>query len=391
MKSSIPLSIPVIKGNEWRYVKECLDTGWVSSVGEYVERFENDICAYTKAKHAVACVNCTAGLQVALEACGVRPGDEVIVPTITFIAPVNAVRHAGAHPVFMDCDRFMNMDADKVLEFCRKECRLTKSGLKNKRSGRTVRVILCVHVFGNPCDLVSLKSTAEKFGLKLIEDAAESLGSYFSHGKLAGRHTGTIGDAGVYSFNGNKVITTGSGGCIVTDSKKTADAARYLTAQAKDDPVRYVHNEAGYNFRMTSLQAAMGVAQLEKIEDFIAIKRRNYEIYRNELGGINGVSVAAVPGMTRPNYWLYSLMIDKSDFGISRDALMNYLGRHGIETRPLWMPNHLQRPYLKDMSYRIEKADRFWKSVLNIPSSASLSASDAKLVAAKVKNVRSEI
>ena len=253
----IPLSVPSIQGNAWKYVKDCLDTGWVSSAGKYVSAFEGAVARYSGAKHAVACVNGTAALHVALELCGVRPGDEVIVPTLTFIAPVNTVRYCGAQPVFMDCDGFMNMDVDKLETFCQEECRLSQGKLINKKTKRTVKAVLPVHVFGNPCRMDRILGTARRFGLKVVEDATESLGSRYAAGPLAGKHTGTAGDFGVFSFNGNKIITTGGGGMLVTGDKKAAQTTAYLTTQAKDDSVRSIHNATGYNYRLTNIQAAL--------------------------------------------------------------------------------------------------------------------------------------
>ena len=265
----IPLSVPNLKGKEWQYIKKCIDTNWVSSAGSFVKKFEDAICAYTKAGYAVACINGTAGLQIALKLCGVSQHDEVIVPTLTFIAPVNAVTYLGAEPIFMDCDDFMNIDPVKLREFCTKECTLTKNGLKNKSTGRTIKALVPVHVFGNPCDMQEIMKIARQYQLKVIEDATESLGACYSSGIYKNKFTGTIGDIGVFSFNGNKIITTGGGGMIVTGNKAIAQKARYLVEQAKDDPVNYIHHEIGYNYRLTNIQAAMGLAQLKQLKKFI--------------------------------------------------------------------------------------------------------------------------
>ncbi len=384
-KQNIPLSVPNISGNEWRNVKECLDTEWVSAAGGYVETFERNICAFTGAEYAVAVVNGTSGLQIALQLSGVGPGDEVLVPTLTFIAPVNAVRYLGAEPVFMDCDDFMNLDPVKMGEFLATSCRRTSKGLVNRKTGRRIKAVLLVHVFGNPCEMDAIMSLARKYGLKVIEDATESLGSSYTAGKYKGKQTGTIGDFGVYSFNGNKIITTGSGGMLVTADKKMAEKAKYLTTQAKDDAVRYVHNEVGYNFRLTNLQAAMGVAQLERLPEFLKRKKENYEFYRKALADMKGLSLLGVPAGTAPNYWFYSLLIDKAVFGTDREGLMAALEKAGIQTRPVWSLNHLQKSYKKNQAFKISRAGWFLERVLNLPCSTGLTKAQAARVAGAIK------
>lgn len=384
-KTCIPLSVPNIKGNAWKYVKRCLDTGWVSSAGGYVETFEEKLAAFTGAKYAVAVVNGTSGLQVALQLSGVGAGDEVLVPTLTFIAPVNAVRYLGAEPVFMDCDDYMNLDPVKLGEFLAKECRRTPKGLVNRKTGRRVKAILPVHIFGNICDMPAIMALAGRYGLKVVEDATESLGSRYTAGKYKGRHTGTIGDFGVFSFNGNKIVTTGNGGMLVTADRKMAEKAKYLTTQAKDDAVRYVHNEMGYNFRLSNLQAALGVSQLEELPAFLKTKKENYEIYRKALAGIPGLTLLGAPEGTAPNYWFYSLVIDKKVFGLDREGLMAALHSAGIQTRPVWHLNHLQRPYRASQAYKISRAAWFVDRVLNLPCSSSLTRAQALRVAGAIK------
>lgn len=381
----IPLSVPKLDGDEWKFVKKCIDSNWISSAGKFVEKFEEAICKYTKAKHAIACINGTSGLFIALKLAGVRSGDEVIVPTLTFIAPINAVKYLGAEPVFMDCDEFMNIDPDKISEFLKEECSITKKGVINKRSGKYIRAMLPVHIFGNPCDMERIMVIGKKYNLKVIEDATESLGSYYKEGKYKNRFTGTIGDFGVYSFNGNKIITTGAGGMIVANNKNIAAKAKYLTNQAKDDSVRYIHNEIGYNFRLTNLQAALGVAQLKQLNKFIKTKKRNYELYKKGLENIKGISLLGFPKRTSSNFWFYSLIVDKEKYGMDRGSLMNELKKRRIQTRPVWHLNHLQRPYIKNRAYKIEKAFWFAERILNVPCSANLKDSDVKKIVSVIK------
>ena len=368
----IPLSVPNLNGREWILVKKCLDTNWVSSAGSFVREFEEAICKYTKAKHAIACVNGTSGLFLSLKLAGVKAGDEVIVPTLTFIAPVNVVKYLMAEPVFMDCDGYLNLDVNKLDEFFRKECRTTKDGLRNKRSGRIIRAIIPVHIFGNPCDMEQIMRIARRYGLKVVEDATESLGSYYTKGVYKNRFTGTIGDFGVYSFNGNKIITTGGGGMIVTNNKAIAEKANYLVNQAKDDAVRSLHHEVGYNLRLTNIQAALGLAQLEKIEEFIAIKKKNYELYKNGLRDVGGVEILSVPENTRPNHWFYPMLVDENKYGMNKDMLMKKLAKMDIETRPVWHLSHLQKPYIRNQAYKIKKALSFCRTILNLPCSTDL-------------------
>jgi aminotransferase in exopolysaccharide biosynthesis len=368
----IPLSVPNISGNEWKYVQECLDTEWVSSAGKYVNKFENDVCRYTGARHAVACVNGTAALQVSLQLVGVAPGDEVIVPTATFIAPVNAVHYLGAEPVFMDCDDFYNIDVEKTVEFIERETVFADGETRNRVTKRRIAAIIPVHVFGNAVDLERLLPACRERKIKVVEDASESVGTSYVSGELAGRFTGTIGDVGCYSFNGNKIMTTGGGGMIVTQDAGYSERARYLTTQAKDDPVRYIHDEVGYNFRLTNIQSAMGVAQLEKLPEFIAVKKRNYERYKNSIDGIPGLRMGEVPPYADSNYWFYALQIDENRYGKGREELMAFLGENSIQARPMWYLNHLQKPYRQHQRYKIEKAPRLLEVTLNIPCSSNL-------------------
>ncbi|MDQ7822778.1 MAG: LegC family aminotransferase [Candidatus Eremiobacteraeota bacterium] len=378
-RKMIPLSVPNLCGNEWSYLKECLDTGWVSTAGPFVTRFEKAVAGYTGAMYAVACISGTAGLHVALRLAGVEAGDEVIVPAVTFIAPVNAVRYLSAEPVFMDCDDFLNIDAGKVLRFCEEECELTALGLRNRSSGRMLKALVPVHVFGTPCDMDALLSIAEKFSLKVVEDASESLGSWrtTSRGRV---HTGTEGHLGVISFNGNKIVTSGGGGMILTNDENHARRARYLTTQAKDDEVRFIHHETGYNYRLTNTQAALGLAQCENLERFKAVKKKNRDLYKKELGKVTGLSFIGAPNTADPNFWLTAVAIDKDLCGIDRDTVMKALAARKIETRPLWELNHLQKPYHDNQHYRIEKALLFREQLLCLPSGTGLTENDVAQV-----------
>jgi perosamine synthetase len=381
----IPLSVPQIGGQEWAYVKECLDTGWVSTAGSFVNRFELEMARYTGAQHAIACASGTAALHVGLLLTGVLPDEEVLVPTVTFIATVNAIRYAGAHPVFMDCDEFYNIDPEKTCDFLAQETESVKGVTRNRRTGRRIAAILPVHVFGNAVALDSLLPACRQRNIPTVEDAAESLGTVYTAGSSRGRHTGTLGDIGCLSFNGNKVITTGGGGMVLTNNSELASRAKYLTTQAKDDEVRFVHNEVGFNYRLNNLQAAVGVAQLEQLPQFLAAKRHNLAEYQRRVAEIPGLRVATSPRYADNNCWLCALQIDSKVYGEDRETLMARLSRSGIQARPLWHLNHLQRPYRNCQNYRIERALALWDSTLNLPSSSGLSSAQLDQVVAALK------
>ncbi len=372
MGNFIPLSIPCLGGNEWAYIKECLDTNWVSSAGKYVDRFEQRIAEYTGSKYAVACVNGTAALQVGLRLAGVKPGDEVIVPTLTFIAPINATVYLGAKPVFMDADEFYNIDVEKTVHFILEQTEFRGGSSYNRTTGSRISAIIPVHIWGNACRLNELVNICEERNIAVVEDSSESLGTKYISGSATGRHTGTVGKLGCISFNGNKIITTGGGGMLLTDSEKMADKAKYLTTQAKDDPIKYIHDEIGYNYRMTNIQAALGVAQLEQLEAILIKKREIYENYEQYCRSIEGLTLAEVPEYAINNHWLNVLQIDFDKYGSDRDEVMEKLEVSGIQTRPIWYLNHLQKPYRDCQNYMIENAVELYQKSLCIPSSPSL-------------------
>ena len=279
----IRLHEPLLIGNEWKYVKKCLNQGWVSSAGKSIDLFEKKIAKYTGARYAVACINGTAALQISLKLINVKKGDEVIVPSLTFIAPINAIHYNGAKPIFMDNDKNFTIDINKTIDFLNKETRTVEKKTIannstvtiNKRTGNRIVALIIIHVFGNAVKLDNLVNLCRKKNIVIIEDAAESIGTFYTSGKFKNKHTGTVGKIGCLSFNGNKIITTGGGGMMLTDSLKIAKKAKYLTTQAKDDSIYSIHNEIGYNFRLTNIQAALGLAQLESLSAYIK-KKKNY-------------------------------------------------------------------------------------------------------------------
>lgn len=372
----IPLCIPEIRGNEWAYVKECLDTGWISSVGPYVTRFEEEVAAYVGVKRAIAVVNGTAGLHIALMVAGVQPDDEVIVPALTFVAPVNAIRYCNAWPVFMDVQlNTWQMDVEKVVEFIEYECDYRDGALFNRSSGRRVKALLPVHILGHPVDMDPLVELARKYDLGLVEDATESLGA-----KYKGRMVGTIGDVAVLSFNGNKLISTGGGGMVVTNNEKLADYIRYLSTQAKDDSLEYIHHEIGYNYRLTNVLAALGVAQLEQIEEYIAAKQRISVRYSEELTNVPGLILPIEADWAFNVFWLYTMLVEDSEYGMDSRALLRALGKQRIQTRPLWHPIHTLKPYKKCQAYQVQIVDWLYKRALSIPCSVGLRKAEQERV-----------
>lgn len=384
MKREIPLSVPNLNIEIVENLRECIETGWVSTGGRFITEFEKKIADYVKVEDAVSAQSGTAGLHIALRILEVETGDEVIVPTLTFIAAVNPVRYMGAVPVFMDCDEFFCMDPDKLQQFCEEECRFENGRLFNKKSGRRVSALVLVHVFGNLARIEKIKEITDRYNIRLLEDATEALGSRYSKGKYEGLFAGTIGDIGVYSFNANKIITTGGGGMIVSGNKEYLDQARYLSITAKDDSLFFVHNEVGYNYRMLNLQAALGVSQIDELEKFIQIKKQNYEMYREQLKEVKGLSILPFSDFARPNYWFYSLLVDGSKFGLSRDQLMNGLIEQGIQCRPVWKLIHTQKPYMSFQSYHIEKAYQYEENILNLPCSTNLTQADIEYICERI-------
>ena len=381
----IPLSVPNLKGKELEYITAAIQTEWVSTGGQYVDGFESKIAEYVDAKGAVSCQNGTAGLHIALILSGITPDDEVIVPTLTFIAAVNPVKYIGAEPVFMDCDDSLCLDPAKLRRFCEEECVFRNGRLFDKANGRQIKAIVAVHVFGNMADMEAITDIALKYDLKIVEDATEALGTYYTDGKFKGKFAGTIGDIGVYSFNGNKIITTGGGGMIVSNNDEYLKRAKHLTTQAKSDALYYTHDEIGYNYRMTNLQAALGLAQLECLEDFIKIKEDNYNAYKKLLDRIDGLKLLSFRKNTRSNRWFYALLCDGCK--LSRDELIKYLSAHNIQSRPVWGLISDQLPYASAKTYKIEKARCFWKSIVNIPCSTNLTLDDIKTVVNVIENV----
>lgn len=367
-QNQIPLSVPEIRGNEWKYVKECLDSNWVSSVGAFVGRFEEMVANYVGTEYAVATVNGTSALHIALLVAGVQPDDEVLVSTLTFIAPANAIRYVGAWPVFIDSEPdYWQIDPQKVLTFLEQNCHWSSGALRNKATGRRVKAIVPVHILGHPVDLDPILDAARKFDLAVVEDATESLGATYK-----GRMAGHLGDIACFSFNGNKLITTGGGGMIVTDNYEWAERARHLTTQAKSDSIEYIHDEIGFNYRLTNIQAAIGCAQMENIDDYIKAKHSISAAYSAALEHVFGIVPMQVAPWADSVSWLYTVLVDETKYGMDSRGLMKKLDNLGIQSRPLWQPMHQSPVYVHLEAIDCPVANNLYRRGLSLPCSVGL-------------------
>jgi len=365
---AVALHEPSFVGREWDYLKECLDSTFVSSVGKFVDRFEGDLAAFTGAKRVVAVVNGTAALHVALLLADVAPGDEVLVPALTFVATANAVAYCRATPHFVDSEtRTLGLDALALREHLRATTEQHNGHCVNRATGRVIRAMVPMHAFGHPCDIEAVLGVASDFGIALVEDAAESLGSY-----VGARHTGTFGLLGVLSFNGNKTITTGGGGAILTNDEALATRAKHLTTTAKkQDRWEFFHDEVGYNYRMPNLNAALGCAQLEQLPVFLENKRRLYEAYARRFEGMVGVELVREPSGCTSNYWLQTLLLKEEQVKL-RDAVLEATNDAGYMTRPAWTLMHHLPAYTECPRATLPVAESIVKRLINIPSNVLL-------------------
>lgn len=376
----IPLSVPHLNGNEWKYVKDCLDTGWISSAGSYVNQFEQMVADFVGAKYGVACMNGTVGLHISQLLAGVTADDYVIAPNITFIATLNAIKYTGATPILIDVNSSnWQMDLDLLENYL-----ATNTFLKETESGvfsfhtttqKRLKAIMPVHVLGNMGDIEQLQKIAEKYHLDIIEDSTEALGSYYKK-----KHAGTFGKFGVFSFNGNKIISTGGGGVIVTDDEELAKKAKHLTTQAKASQMEYIHDEIGYNYRLVNILAAIGVAQMEEFPNLLKSKHKMDEFYRNELNGVGDIEFQQVSKNVSANCWLFTFKTSQMR------SLLEYLNANGVQSRPFWMPmNQLQmfkeEIYVTDNDFSSE----IYENCISIPSSAGITQEQMQEVVTKIK------
>ena len=383
MEKFIPLSIPNFEGNEEKYVVDAIASTFVSTVGGYVTQMEEKLAVFLNVPNVAVCQSGTSALHLSLVEAGVKPGNVVIVPPLTFIAAVNPVKYQFATPVFIDCDDSLCMDPMKFRSFCEEECEW--DGEKLSYKGATVKAIVVVHVFGNMADMESIMDTARKYNLKVVEDATEALGTKYTIGKYRDRYAGTIGDFGCYSFNGNKIITTGGGGAVTSNNPDIVNHLRFLSTQAKIDPHYYIHDEIGYNYRMTNLQAALGVAQMEKLPEFIRRKQKNYDLYKDLFYDFEYGKLMPFREGTDSNRWFYSLCINRNFIKNSMKDIVVALRMKGIETRPIWGLINEQKPYEGEVTYKLEKAPYYAHRILNIPSTTQITKDEIKYVVNEVQ------
>lgn len=362
----VPLSVPVFIGNEKKYLEECIDTTFVSSVGKFVDRFEEMVAEYTGAKKAVVCVSGTNALHMAMMLVGVKRDDEVITQALTFIATCNAISYIGAHPVFIDVDKeTMGLSPKAVKAWLETNAEIKGNSCYNKNTGRRIKCCVPMHTFGHPVNLDELVKICEEWHIELVEDAAESLGSFYK-----GRHTGTFGKVGAISFNGNKTITTGGGGMLLFNDEELAKFAKHLTTQAKV-PHRweFVHDHIGYNYRMPNINAALGCAQMEHLEEFVLNKRKTAAKYTEYFKNIEDIDFFTEPSNCRSNYWLNSVILkDKK----SQLEFLQLTNDNGVMTRPIWELMNRLPMFEHCQNDGLENSIWFADRVVNIPSSVKI-------------------
>lgn len=377
----IPLSVPNLSGNEWKYIKDCLDTNWVSSVGAYVDKFEKSMQDFTGARFAIAASSGTAALHISLVLEEITSDHCVIVPNLTFIATLNAVKYTGATPVLIDVDKdTWQMDLDLVEKFFKEHTEQKAGGYVVKSTGKLVKAILPVHVLGNMCDMDRLLAIADRYHLSVIEDAAEALGSSYK-----GKHAGTFGKIGAFSFNGNKIITTGGGGMIVTNDEILAKKAKHLTTQAKSDPFEYIHDEIGYNYRLVNILAAMGVAQMEQLPGFLKKKLEIKDLYHEHLSTIPGIVVQKVEQNVQANYWLFTVLAKQ------QKSVMKHLLEKKIQARPFWVPMNQLPMFSKELYISDnDTSQELYAQSISLPCSTNISEEELLSVVQTIRDASKE-
>ncbi|MEO6135434.1 MAG: LegC family aminotransferase [Ginsengibacter sp.] len=372
------LSGPNLNGNELKYVTECIETGWVSSVGSYVDKFEKMSAEFAGTQYAIATSSGTTALHTCLIMLGVNENDMVIAPNITFIATLNSIKYTGATPVLIDADeKNWQMDLDLLEEFLTNETIQKDGSCYHKKTGKRIPVIMPVHVLGNMCDMDRLLSLAEKNNITIIEDSTEALGSYYK-----GKHAGSFGLLGTFSYNGNKIITTGGGGMIVTNDELLAKRAKHLTTQAKSDPFEYIHDDIGYNYRLVNVAAAMGVAQMEQLPGFLKRKKEIIDFYKNELEGVGDIEFQQVNADVNPNWWMPTIKT------VKQREVLKILNDNKMQSRPFWVPMNQLRMFSNEIYYtKTDRSDFLYKHCLSIPCSTNITNEDLLSVCKKIKEI----
>lgn len=374
LNSFIPLSEPQFSKQEIKYISHCIKTKWVSPSGGYVKEFENKIASYTNSKFSVSTINGTSALHIALILLGINSKHEVIVPSITFIAPINVVRYQNADPIFIGVNKYHTIDKEIFLNFIKKNTKFRNGYTINKKTKKIIRALIIVHTWGNAAEIDEIVNICKKQNIKIIEDASESLGAFYKDGKYKNKHTGTIGDIGCISFNANKIITTGGGGMILTQNKILAKKAEYLVTQAKNNAFKFIHNEIGYNYKMNNIAAAIGIAQFQHFNKILKYKKEIHNIYSNFFLKSNDFKILDAPPFSKSNFWLNLLVIKNNKININH--LIKKLLLNKIDVRPVWYPNNLQKPYLKFQAFKTNKDIEIIKNTICLPSSINLKKND---------------
>ena len=372
----INLSTPYFFGNEIKNLNKSVKRKWISSSGSASQDFENKVKKYIKANYALGIINCTSALQLSVKLLNPNANDEIIVPSITFIASVNAIVYNNCKPIFLDCNENLLLDTEKTLKFLNTQTYQYKGHCYNKKTKRRILAVIAVHTFGNLVRLnKKFTNVCKKKNIKIIEDAAESLGSFYKiNGKK--RHAATLGDINCLSFNANKIITSGGGGMIIFKDKKDFLKASYLSSQAKDDSTFFIHNEVGYNFRLSRLHSSVGLAQIAKINKITKKKREIHNFYRDKINNIKGLKILDQPNYCNSNYWLNILIIDKKKYKLSKNQIIKKFKNKGIETRSVWFPNHLQKPFKNFQKYELDNSKKIYEKCICLPSSYNLKKTD---------------
>tara|TARA_B100001063_G_C16776296_1_gene565719 strand:+ start:4127 stop:5305 length:1179 start_codon:yes stop_codon:yes gene_type:complete len=387
MKSlkSIPLAEPYFFGKEKKFIIDCIKSGWITTSGKYLNKFELEIKKITKAKYCCALINGSSSLQLAIRSLNPQATDEILVPSITFVASVNSIKYNNCNPIFMDVDNNYLIDLKKTSEFLKKNTFRKNGYTINKKTKKRILGVIIVHTFGN-CVNLNKKTINmfKKYNIKIIEDAAESLCSYHQEKKFI-KHSGLIGDIGCLSFNGNKIVTSGGGGMIITNNKKYYEKIKYLSLQAKNDVINFIHNEVGYNFRMSNMHAAVGLAQIYSLKNILKKRKKIYETYKKNLKSIPGIKLLDQTPGSISNNWLNVIQIDKKSYGKSKNDLINHLLSKNIQVRSVWYPNHMQKPFLSYQNFQVENSSKLFKKSICLPSSHSLSKNQLMFIISTIK------
>ncbi len=382
----IPLHEPQLNKLEIKNLQTCIKSGWISSSGKFLNEFEQKIKKFTQTKAITLTNSGTSALHIALKVLGIEKNDEVLVPTITFIATVNAITYNNASPVFLDVEKDLNISVSKTLSFLKNETYKKNGFTYNKTSGKKIRALIIVHVFGNAVDLKKLLRACKERNIKIIEDAAESLGTRYKKNYLDGKHTGTVGDIGCISFNGNKIISSGGGGAIISNSAALVKKAKYLSSQAKDNKAFFIHNEIGYNYTLSNIHAAIGCAQFNKLKSHILKKKKIHIIYEKLFKKFIAQTTLIKPNFfCNSNYWLNVINIKNLNKNKQKKIISN-LQKKKIIVRPIWLPNHKQKQFKKYQKYQITNADLFVNTHLCLPSSPDLKQTDQEKIVKLIVN-----